>query len=166
MSFTTKKISRIDSDHLVNYILVKGGAMSHLKIQKILFYIQAYHLAYFDEPIIDDEFQAWVHGPVSRKIYNSAKDLSILHTELKFVLDDGETPPENIVNETLNSSQIELVNDVIDELKGLSGLQLENMTHSEDPWIYARRGYEPGQRCEVIIQKEMIRDFYKHQIYG
>lgn len=166
MSISTKNLSGIDSKYLVNYILVRGGTMSHLKIQKILFYIQAYHLAYFDEPIIDDDFQAWVHGPVSRKVYDSAKDFSILHTELKFTLDENETPPEEVLKDILTSSQIDLVNDVIDELKGMTGLQLENMTHSEEPWIYARRGYASGQGCEVVIPNELIRDYYKSQIYG
>jgi len=166
MSIHKKNISLIDSNHLVDYILMKGGAMSHLKIQKILFYIQAYHLAYFDNPIIEDDFQAWVHGPVSRKIYDSAKDLSILHTELQFVLEQDEKSPIDIVNQTLTSSQVELIDDVIDELKGLSGLQLENMTHSEEPWLFARRGYEAGERCNVVIPNDLIRDFYKKQIYG
>lgn len=166
MSIRKKNISLIDSNHLVDYILMRGGAMSHLKIQKILFYIQAYHLAYFDKPIIEDDFQAWVHGPVSRKIYDSAKDLSILHTELQFVLEQNEKSPIDIVNHTLTSSQIELIDDVIDELKSLSGLQLENMTHSEQPWLFARRGYEAGERCNVIIPNDLIRDFYKEQIYG
>jgi uncharacterized phage-associated protein len=166
MSIQKKNISLIDSNHLVNYILMKGGAMSHLKIQKVLFYIQAYHLAYFDKSIVEDDFQAWVHGPVSRKIYDSAKDLSILHTELKFILEKDEQSPIDIINNSLTVSQIELVNDVIDELKGLSGLQLENMTHSEEPWLYARRGYESGERCAVIIPNELIKDYYKKQIYG
>lgn len=166
MSYLQKNIAKIDSNHLVNYILVKGGSMSHLKIQKILFYIQAYHLAYFDEPIIDDNFEAWVHGPISRKVYNSAKDLSILHSEIQFVLDEGEEDPNEIVSETLTQTQIELVNDVIEELKDLSGLQLENMTHSEFPWINARKGYDFGERCNVVISNEIIKNFYKAQIYG
>lgn len=103
---------------------------------------------------------------VSRKVYDSAKDLSILHTELKFVLNEGEQDPNEVLSDSLTSSQLELVNDVIDELKNLSGLQLENMTHSEEPWIYARRGYDAGERCENIIPKEHIKEFYKAQIYG
>ena len=66
----------------------------------------------------------------------------------------------------MTSSQVELIDDVIDELKGLSGLQLENMTHSEEPWLYARRGYEAGERCAVIIPNELIKGYYKKQIYG
>lgn len=165
MSYQSKEISKVDSNHLVDYILSRGGAMSHLKIQKILFYIQAYHLAYFDEGIVDDDFEAWVHGPVSRKVYNSARDLSILHKELYYFLGEGETPPEQVLRETLTSDQIQLVDDVIDELKSLSGLELENMTHSEQPWKYARRGYDPGQRCGVIIPKELIKEYYKSQLY-
>ena len=62
--------------------------------------------------------------------------------------------------------QIELIDDVIDELKNLSGLELENMTKSEEPWLSAREGYSHGQKCAVEISNEIIRSFYKHQIYG
>ena len=55
---TTKKISKIDSELLTEYILSKYGKMSHLKLQKLLYYVQAFHLAYFDSPLIDDDFEA------------------------------------------------------------------------------------------------------------
>lgn len=45
-------LQKIDSIDLANYILYKYGSMSHLKLQKLLFYCDAYHLAYFDEELI------------------------------------------------------------------------------------------------------------------
>ncbi len=65
MIATQKEIAKVDSLLLSEFILFKYGPMSHLKLQKLLFYAQALHLAYFDEPIIEDDFEAWVHGPVS-----------------------------------------------------------------------------------------------------
>ncbi|MBR2290865.1 MAG: DUF4065 domain-containing protein [Prevotella sp.] len=54
----------IDSIVLSNYILKHYGPMSHLKLQKLLYYCDAYSLAYFGEELITDQFEAWVHWPV------------------------------------------------------------------------------------------------------
>ena len=58
----------IDAIVLSNYILKHYGPMSHLKLQKLLYYCDAYSLAYFDNPLIEDDFEAWVHGPVCRRL--------------------------------------------------------------------------------------------------
>lgn len=74
----------IDSIILSDYILKHYGPMSHLKLQRLLFYCDAYHLAYFDKELITDKFEAWVHGPVSRKVYGSLKDKYMLYEELTY----------------------------------------------------------------------------------
>ena len=87
---------QVDSTDLCEYILKKVGPMSHLKLQKLLFYVQAYHLAYFDSPIITDSFEAWAHGPVSRKIYNELRDLSTIHREIRYLEDDKGDPIQRL----------------------------------------------------------------------
>ena len=62
-----KRPEKIDSVILAEYILFKCGKMSHLKLQKLLYYVQAFHLAYFDSPLVDDEFEAWLHGQFQEK---------------------------------------------------------------------------------------------------
>lgn len=68
-----KSLQKIDSVVFSDYILKHYGPMSHLKLQKLIFYCDAYCLAYFDKELVTDQFEAWVHGPVSRKVYNSLK---------------------------------------------------------------------------------------------
>jgi len=41
------------------------------------------------------------------------------------------------------------------------GKYLEEQTHKEKPWIIARKGYEPGQRCNEIITKESMKEYFK-----
>lgn len=162
----SRSIEQVDSMLLCEYILQRGGKMSHLKLQKLLYYIQALHLAYFDQPIIEDDFEAWLHGPVSRKVYNEIKGLSILYSEISFSAKDWETEtPEKILQRTITGDQIDLVDEIIDEFGKLTSSQLENLTHSEDPWINAREGYGVADRCEVIIPKEVMRTYYKQHIY-
>jgi uncharacterized phage-associated protein len=165
---SNRTIQVVDSMLLSEYILQRGGAMSHLKLQKILYYIQALHLAYFEHQIIEDDFQAWLHGPVSRKVYDGIKDLSIIYTEIAFdesQWDKSQTPDIQIES-LLTGDQKELVDEVIDKYCKLTSSQLENLSHSESPWIDARKGYSSADRCDVVISKETMKLYYKAQLYG
>ncbi len=156
-----KNLKKIDSIVLSDYILLKYGAMSHLKLQKLLFYCDAYHLAYFDEELVTDKFQAWVHGPVSRKVFDSFKDKSILYADLSF---DGNK--ENVLKLFLEliSEQQELINDILSVLSQWTSMQLETSTHNETPWVEARKGAAKGDICCNEISKETTKLFYKKEL--
>lgn len=158
---TTKVLNKIDSLVLSDYILLNYGPMSHLKLQKLLFYCDAYHLAYFNEELITDNFEAWVHGPVSKKVFDSFKDKSILYSDLSFSGNSKKTL--NLFSE-LTSEQQELINDVLSVLSKWTSLQLETSTHKETPWIEARNGIGIGDRCNNEISKETTRLFYKSEL--
>lgn len=153
----TKDISKTSAITLSNFILKHYGPMSHLKLQKLLYYCEAYHLAYFGDSIINENFQAWIHGPVCREVYNALKGRSILYSDISF--DNASNPDEEIA--VLTSSQINLISDVLATLSTWQDGELEAATHREQPWITARRGYMPADRCEVEISKEEMMHFYK-----
>lgn len=153
-----RKLLTIDSIVLSNYILKHHGPMSHLKLQKLLFYCDAYHLAYFDVELIKDKFEAWVHGPVCRRVYDNLKDKSILFSDIAYS-DMGLD--EDRVFDNLASDQKDLLNDVFNLLCTWTARELEAATHQERPWIEARIGYAEGDKCHVEISKETTRIFYK-----
>ena len=158
----TKEYKTIDSIVLSNYILKHYGPMSHLKLQKLLFYCDAYCLAYFGQELITDQFEAWVHGPVSRKVFNELKGQAVLYTDVAY----SETPGMDVDAEfgTLTSDQQALVKDVLGQLASWTGLELERATHNERPWQLARIGYDAAQPCHEIISKEETARFYKRDI--
>lgn len=162
---TLTDLQTIDSELLAQYILWKVGKASHLKVQKLLYYIQGYHLAYFDEPVIEDDFEAWVHGPVSRRLFDRLKDKSLLHWEVDYVQNPTEERPiEEIIREKLTADQIELIDEVLAMLWEYQGIVLEQMTHAEKPWQDARRGFDPGEKCENIIDREKIKEFFRPRV--
>lgn len=137
--------------------------MSHLKLQKLLYYCEAYHLAYFDESLMHEEFEAWLHGPVCREVYNQLKGASILYSDISF--DPDRIPdPDATIKKSLSSDQQDLVGDVLNQLSKWSAFELERATHKEAPWIDARKGYGPADRCEEIISKDLMRAFYKEEL--
>lgn len=161
-----KDIVTIDSIVLAEYILEKYGPMSHLKLQKLLYYVQALHLAYFDAPLIEDGFEAWVHGPVSKTLFDKVKGHSKLYNEIAFEPEAGNLLPSQIIEKSLTSDQIQLIRDVLDEYSKLTGFELENMTHAELPWKEARIGIGSGDSSDKIISNETMRNFYKEQLYA
>lgn len=156
-------LHKIDSVLLSNYILKHYGPMSHLKLQKLLFYCDAYHLAYFDVELIEDKFEAWVHGPVSRKVFDSLKDKSLLYSDIEYV-DNGINIDETF--ESLSSLQKDLLNNILSTLSTWTGTELEASTHDEKPWLEARLGYGEADRCHELISKETTRTFYKRDLNG
>lgn len=155
-----RSLKKIDSIVLSNYILNHYGPMSHLKLQKLLYYCDAYHLAYFDEELIEDKFEAWVHGPVSRKVFATLRDRSLLYSDISY---DGKGE-EDIIFKSLSTEQQELIISVLEMLKSWTGLELEKATHDELPWLRARAGYDAASPCHVEISKEDMRTYYKKDL--
>lgn len=160
------EINLVDVKLLSDYISERGGRMSHLKLQKLLYYTQAFHLAYFDEPLIEDEFQAWLHGPVCRALFNRIRARSLLYTEFVYIPRPGIFLPSELLPSFICQDQLDLINEVVDGYAKLSAKELEALTHADDPWIDAREGYAPSDHCENVISKESMRLFYKKFILG
>jgi uncharacterized phage-associated protein len=156
-----KTLSKVNSSKLAEYILEKEGNMSHLKIQKLLYFIEGYHLAYFDESLIDDNFEAWVHGPVSRELYNQLKDKSILYSDISFEQQEGEVLPSTFLKNNLTSEQLSLIDEVLDLYGKETAFALESITHQQKPWIETREGFADAEKCEKIIPKDKIKSYFK-----
>lgn len=159
-------MKQVNTKLLCDYISERGGKMPHLKLQKLLYYVQAFHLAYFDQPLIADDFQAWLHGPVCRPVFDQFKARSLLHTEFAYMRLNGERLPSEQLPEKIGEEQFDLVNQVLDGYLQLSPSELEKLTHGDAPWIDARQGYAPEDHCNVVIPKESMRLFYKKFIFG
>lgn len=147
------------SDYVVSKVTADGFKITPLKLQKLLYYIDAWHSVYFDKPLFEEDFEAWVHGPVIREVFDYYKEDYRLHDNIT-----SEDIPT--VSDDLSPEQLELIDDVLDEYGGKSGYYLECLTHDEKPWKDARRGYGPSDRCEEIINKRTMKEFYSEMVYG
>lgn len=63
---------------VAKYILDRCGAMSAMKLQKLVFYSQAMSLVWDDQPLFDDDFQAWAKGPVCKSLFDAHKGMYML----------------------------------------------------------------------------------------
>lgn len=153
-----------DLGHIItDYVNRKGDTVSHKKLQKLLYYVEAWHLVNFGTSIVDEDFQAWIHGPVIPELYHQLKDFGF--NNLEVINDDEEKTIEQeieaiIIRNNVIPESLELISSVLDKYASLSSLQLELLSHSEKPWLEARGNCAPHERCTNIISKETMLSFY------
>ena len=154
-----------DLAHIITYkINSAGDEISHKKLQKLLYYVEAWYLVYFEgQPLIDEDFQAWIHGPVLPSIYAKLKEHGF--NNIQVINDEHDKTIEEeidaiIKKNSLTSDQLELIDSVLNNYGSLTSMQLELLTHSENPWIEARNGLLPHQPCRNIIRKTTMKTYY------
>ena len=140
---------------VAEYILGVRGLVRAEKLQKLVYYCQAWSMVWAEEPLFSSEVQAWVKGPV-------APDLYKLH-EHKF-----EVRTVGGVVANLTDRQREIIDAVLSYYGGRTSEWLIDLTHSEKPWIAARGDLPPEAHgtTENVITPEAMADYYENQPPG
>jgi uncharacterized phage-associated protein len=119
-----------------------GDSISNLKVQKLLYYAQGFHLAVYDAPLFPEAIKAWAHGPVVPQVYHVYKEY-------------GSSP---IAVERVNLDEYPApVRELLDEVWGVYGQftasKLETMTHAEPPWLNTPQS--------EAIPHDLMAEFFK-----
>ena len=136
------------SDYLLCQSRERGELLTNLKLQKLLFYADAWHMVLKDAPLFSGRFQAWVHGPVLVEEYHRFK-------EFKWRPIDSD-----IVCPDLAGKLVKHLDKIIDIFGSETAVALELMTHREKPWIEARGNCGPTDPCSKYISKKTTKDYY------
>lgn len=152
VSFTIagKIMGNITVFDIARYILEKQGGMSAMKLQKLVYYSQAWSLVWDDEPLFSNRIEAWANGPVVRDLYD--KHRGKYHVTATDFAEDAIGQ--------LTDSQKETVDTVLDAYGQKSSQWLSNQTHSEEPWLKARKGLSDTDRGENEITLESMSEYY------
>lgn len=145
-----KNMNKISVFDVASYILHKLPNITTMKLQKLTYYCQAWSLAWDDVPLFDNDFEAWANGPVCRELFEKHKG--------KFYAE-----PDMFGNTNVNifsDEQIDTMDAVIRDLGDKSPQWLSDLTHSERPWLEARKGVLPGEPCANIISKDSMLEYY------
>ena len=138
------------------YILQKCGKMSTFKLHKLLYYCQAWYMAWNNgRPLFQEDFEAWVNGPVIRELFNSHKgmyDIDEKTIKIQYV---------NDINNNIDTETKEQINRILFFYNKKSSLSLVSKSHSELPWQKARKGINSLDLSDNIINKKDIYEYYK-----
>lgn len=133
---------------IADYFLKKtepefGDTISNLKLQKLIYYAQGFHLALYGERLFEEDLVAWEHGPVVESLYHSFREYGA----------ESIPVPESVRLEDFKKQQIELLDEVYEVYGQFSAWKLRNMTHSERPWLETPK--------KQVISPDLMNDFFK-----
>ena len=136
---------------VAKFILTRCGSMTTMKLQKLCYYCQAWSLAWDGEPLFSEEFEAWANGPVCPQLFSQHRGV--------FVVGPGWTAlPEQ--NFPFSREQIETMEAVLRDYGSKTPHWLSELTHKEAPWREARAGIPDGMPSTVVIEKDMMQQYY------
>lgn len=134
---------------IANTDINQGETISNLKLQKMLYYLQGFFIAVFDEKLFEEPIEAWQYGPVIRDAYFHFKGFG-----QGAILLRGD---ENIID--LSQKEEELFREVMQEYGQFSAIKLMNMTHEELPW---KKTFNENPQGEITY--ELLKEYFKTQI--
>lgn len=157
----------MDIFKISNYLIARsdnaGDLITNKKLQKLLYYVKAWGLVYFSpKGVIDEPFEAWVHGPVCRTVYSAYKHFGYRPLTVDY---NGVSSSEYIRNfrnsvSDDEQSMVDLIDAVFEEYGQHTSLQLELLSHSEDPWLEAREGLAPNETGCSEISETTMKSYY------
>jgi uncharacterized phage-associated protein len=130
------------------YILEKLGSITAMKLQKLVYYCQAWSLVWEDRPLFRERIEAWVNGPVVPDLYQAHRG----------VFEVQSISSGNSAN--LLSLDKETIDRVLKFYGDKSSQWLSDLTHSEGPWMDAREGLAPNQRGGSEISIASMAEYY------
>jgi uncharacterized phage-associated protein len=155
------------SQYVILFCQNMGVTISPLKLQKLLYYVQSWHIAKFDKNTLFNSLpEAWVNGPVYREVYNTYRDTFFRNENILTNLDEVALSRELQAKQTslnLSKEQIDLINIVLESYSKLSDERLVLMTHNEEPWLEARKGLSPIERSENKLSIETIYNYFNRR---
>lgn len=136
---------------VAEYILRARGEMTAMKLQKLVYYCQAWSLVWDERPLFDERIEAWANGPVCRPLY------AVHHRQ--FAVQPGMIKQGDL---DLDDEAIKTIDSVLDFYGGKSAQWLSDLTHLEGPWLVARDRAKAGQgeRCEEEITLADMHEYY------
>jgi uncharacterized phage-associated protein len=146
----------LTANDVANYLLTAASdldkPLSNLKLQKMLYYAQGWHLAVKGSTLFPDSIEAWIHGPVVPSVYRAYKSHGFgpLHVDVK---------PPRLAKDTR-----EFLETLFHHYVKFDAYELELATHREEPWKAAREGLAPDQPSRNTIPLTALKRYFKSLI--
>lgn len=138
MIYSASKVSQ----YIIFWHKQRGLSVSHVKLQKLLYYVQGYALVKKEEPLFYENFQAWKHGPVIPEIYQDYKSY-------------GSNALNVFGHPRLEINDEIIINDILENFSNYNAFIMAEQTHKETPW-------KAHIEFEDIIPQSEIKSFFEY----
>jgi uncharacterized phage-associated protein len=133
---------------VAKYIVKKFGPISAMKLQKLVYYSQAWSLVWEERPLFTSRIEAWASGPVIPALYEFHRGTFMV----------GSWPRGD--ETSLRQSDRETINAVVKFYGKKTAQELSELTHREAPWANARKGVPDGERSNAQITDAALDEYY------
>ena len=139
----------------ISYLFDQLEEVTPLMLQKLLYFIQGVYSALYQEPMFPEQCEAWVHGPVYPVVYELFRDFKYNPIE------DARFAVLHQDPVRLSDSERQVVDLVASTFGLYGGKVLERITHKEEPWKEARRGYSDGIPSYAAMDLRRLQSYYE-----
>lgn len=115
-----------------------------VKLHKLLYYAQGWHLAMYDTALFAEPIEAWTNGPVVAELWADEKH-------------DRGIPPQR----PLDGMAVDVLDYVIERYGRHSGRDLIRRTHQEDPWLDISESDDPVAVDRPVISNHALRSWFE-----
>lgn len=159
------KVEKIEKENklfsITSYLIQKHNITETVKLQKILYFLYLEYLKENNKKLFEDEFEAWIYGPVLRSVYNHLKYVGLNFNEYEtFDFDNDKYIVTKIT--PLEDKQIfDFIDKKIKKYKNKNTFDLVEEAHKTQPWLKARRGLNDSEISTEVIKFRDIENFVK-----
>ena len=139
---------------VIAYVFEKLEEVTPLMLQKLLYFIQGIYSALYGRPVFMEDCRAWIHGPVYPEVYDLFRDFKYNP------IDDARFALLEETADVLADDEKKVIDLVVNTFGMYGGKVLEKITHNENPWKEARKGYGDSIPSSELLPKERIMDYY------
>lgn len=156
MSLNIKKISALSvAEYFIDKANRERKPITNKKLQKLVYYAQAWSFVLKDRKLFNEKIEAWVHGPATKSLYIKYRN---------FGFNPIQKNADNAFLKILSSENKKLLDNVWSVYGGLDADYLEMLTHSEIPWKEAREGLQSSEKSENEISIKTMKSFYSKKL--
>lgn len=146
-------------DKIANYFIYLSNKeekedLTNKKLQKLLYYSQAWNLALSKKELFKENFEAWIHGPAIPSVYKRFKEFGSSPIVIDVDTNDFSG---------LDRNEKQLLEEVWRVYGKYDAAYLELLTHNEEPWLKARNGYLPYEASNNNISKSDMMKYYEQK---
>jgi len=130
------------------YILRRLGSITTWKLQKLVYYSQAWSLVWDERPLFQAKIEAWANGPVVPELYRKHRGQFRVS---KWPAGDAKK---------LTRTERDTVDGVLEFYGSKTSQWLSDLTHNERPWQRARGTLRDGERGSQEIERHWMHEYY------
>lgn len=134
--------------YIIERCHLQEKTISNLKLQKILYFVQAEFLVSRNQPCFAEKIEAWDFGPVVPIVYQKYKifgsaNIPVVGHRITVIIPHADRI---------------LIDEIVDECAKYSASTLVDITHHQTPWI---RAHNEGYNS--VISNESIKEYFTEE---